>query len=93
MVCTDIASRGLDTTAVDNIILFDCPINTIDYLQRIGRTARAGASGRVTSFITKRDQVLADKIQEALRTGKTLENLTSNKSEKETAMLHKEKKN
>src|SRR5690348_9486096 len=40
MVCTDIAARGLDLPAVDHVIMFDFPLNPIDYLHRSGRTAR-----------------------------------------------------
>jgi len=63
MVGTDLASRGLDLPDVDHIVQFDFVHNVIDYLHRIGRTARAGKRGTVTSFITKRDQRLLDLIQ------------------------------
>jgi superfamily II DNA/RNA helicase len=45
------------------VILFDFPLNPIDYLHRVGRTARAGAKGRVTSLLIKKDKVLASAIQ------------------------------
>ncbi|KAJ0695406.1 putative RNA helicase [Helianthus annuus] len=52
LVCTDLAARGLDLD-VDHVIMFDFPLNSIDYLHRTGRTARMGAKGKVTSLITK----------------------------------------
>lgn len=81
IVCTDIASRGLDFVAVDHVILFDFPLNSIDYLHRIGRTARGGQSGKVTNFIMKRDFVLADGIRKAIERGQTLEGLSSSEEE------------
>lgn len=48
---------------VDHVILFDFPMNPVDYLHRIGRTARAGNLGRVTAFVTKNDQDLATAIK------------------------------
>lgn len=77
LVCTDVASRGLDFLSVDHVILFDFPLNSIDYLHRIGRTARGGKKGRVTNFVMKRDLVLADAIREALKKGKPLDGLSS----------------
>eukprot|EP01133_Synstelium_polycarpum_P012027 gene12027-14068_t len=79
LVCTDIASRGIDVSTVDHVVLFDFPSNPIDYLHRIGRTARAGHKGTVTCIIAKKDRVLAIAIQEALKRGDSLESLSSNK--------------
>ncbi|KAJ2805431.1 hypothetical protein H4R20_002094 [Coemansia guatemalensis] len=69
LVCTDLASRGLDTTCVSHVILFDFPTTAIDYLHRSGRTARAGAKGKVTALVGKRDRRLADQIRLAIRQG------------------------
>lgn len=38
------------------MVNFDFPLNPVDYLHRTGRTARAGAQGRITSLVTRRDQ-------------------------------------
>eukprot|EP00172_Hildenbrandia_rubra_P000130 Plantae.Rhodophyta-Hildenbrandia_rubra.ctg10583.p1 GENE.Plantae.Rhodophyta-Hildenbrandia_rubra.ctg10583~~Plantae.Rhodophyta-Hildenbrandia_rubra.ctg10583.p1 ORF type:complete len:562 (-),score=92.71 Plantae.Rhodophyta-Hildenbrandia_rubra.ctg10583:242-1927(-) len=65
LVCTDIAARGLDNLAIDHVILFDFPASPVDYIHRAGRTARAGAEGRVTSLILKKDAVLAKAIEYA----------------------------
>lgn len=73
LISTDLASRGLDMGAtVEHVILYDFPNNTIDYLHRIGRTARAGAAGIVTAFLGKSDQALASTIRDALAEGKSL---------------------
>lgn len=80
LVCTDIAARGLDIPAVDHVVMFDFPLNPIDYLHRSGRTARGtsdtGAKGRVTALVAKRDKVLAGAIESAVRSGDRLDELT-----------------
>jgi ATP-dependent RNA helicase RhlE len=55
LVATDIASRGLDVEDIGHVINFDLPHSPEDYVHRIGRTARAGASGRASTFVTERD--------------------------------------
>ncbi|XP_056164196.1 DEAD-box ATP-dependent RNA helicase 39-like isoform X2 [Syzygium oleosum] len=75
LVCTDLAARGLDLD-VDHVIMFDFPLNSIDYLHRTGRTARMGAKGKVTSLVAKKDLLLATRIEEAIRKNESLEALT-----------------
>lgn len=75
LVCTDLAARGLDLD-VDHVIMFDFPLNSIDYLHRTGRTARMGAKGKVTSLVAKKDHLLATRIEEAIRKNESLEALT-----------------
>ncbi|KAJ3048837.1 hypothetical protein HK097_010166 [Rhizophlyctis rosea] len=67
LVSTDIASRGIDTTSVGHVILYDFPQTAIDYLHRVGRTARNGQRGRATSIITRKDQQLAEFIEAKVR--------------------------
>jgi ATP-dependent RNA helicase RhlE len=50
LVATDIAARGIDVAGVSHVINFDLPAQPEDYVHRIGRTARAGASGVAISF-------------------------------------------
>lgn len=52
LVATDIAARGLDVPHIETVVNFDLPQCPEDFIHRIGRTARAGASGRAISFIT-----------------------------------------
>ncbi|KAF8404478.1 hypothetical protein HHK36_009363 [Tetracentron sinense] len=75
LVCTDLAARGLDLD-VDHVIMFDFPLNSIDYLHRTGRTARMGAKGKVTSLVAKKDLTLATRIEEAMGKNESLESLT-----------------
>ncbi|XP_039143556.1 LOW QUALITY PROTEIN: DEAD-box ATP-dependent RNA helicase 39 [Dioscorea cayenensis subsp. rotundata] len=74
LVCTDLAARGLDLD-VDHVIMFDFPLNSIDYLHRTGRTARMGAKGKVTSLVSKKDLLLANRIEEAIKKNESLESL------------------
>ena len=73
MVCTNLASRGIDLDSVDHVIMYDFPHTLADYLHRAGRTARAGRLGQVTALYTKRNLELAQKIQDATRLGKPIE--------------------
>lgn len=50
LVATDIASRGIDVDDITHVVNFDMPIDAETYVHRIGRTARAGATGVALSF-------------------------------------------
>jgi ATP-dependent RNA helicase RhlE len=71
LVCTDVAARGLDIKDVPAVFNFDIPFNAEDYVHRIGRTGRAGASGLAVSFVSGRDTRLMGDLEKLL--GKKLE--------------------
>ena len=54
LVATDIASRGIDVDDVTHVINYELPMVPEDYVHRIGRTARAGASGSALSLCDKK---------------------------------------
>jgi len=55
LVATDVAARGLDIKNITHIYNYDVPKTSIDYIHRIGRTARAGADGAAITLLTQRD--------------------------------------
>jgi len=55
LVCTDVAARGLDIADLPAVFNFDVPFNAEDYVHRIGRTGRAGASGLAVTLVTRDD--------------------------------------
>jgi len=68
LVCTDVAARGLDIKDVPAVFNFDVPFNAEDYVHRIGRTGRAGASGLAVSFVASSDQRLVADIEKLIKT-------------------------
>lgn len=63
LICTDLASRGLDIPDVSHVIQLDFAPNAAAVLHRTGRTARAGSSGKVINFVTEHDEDLSKAIQ------------------------------
>lgn len=56
LVATDVAGRGIHVDDVAHVVNYDLPMEPEDYVHRIGRTGRAGATGKATTFITPRDR-------------------------------------
>ncbi|MEK7649819.1 MAG: DEAD/DEAH box helicase [Patescibacteria group bacterium] len=73
LVATDIAARGIDVTGIELVINYDLPSTAADYVHRIGRTGRAGASGRAISFALPEEQRDIRDIERLIR--KNLERL------------------
>jgi ATP-dependent RNA helicase RhlE len=67
LIATDIAARGIDVRNISHVINFDIPNNADDYIHRIGRTARATATGLAYSFITPDEEDQVRSIERSLR--------------------------
>ena len=67
LVATDIAARGLDIEQLPHVINFDLPHVPEDYVHRIGRTGRAGATGEAISLVCADDKPLLADIERVIR--------------------------
>lgn len=67
LIATDIASRGIDVDDISHVINFDMPVDAETYVHRIGRTARAGASGVALSFCDQSEWKLLQEIERRSR--------------------------
>jgi len=68
LVCTDVAARGLHINNVSHIYNYDIPNDPNDYVHRIGRTARAGESGKVVNLVCDQDYGNFSRILNEYRT-------------------------
>ena len=67
LVATDVAARGLDIVDLPAVFNFDVPYNAEDYVHRIGRTGRAGASGLAITLVSRDDTRLVDDIEKLIK--------------------------
>jgi len=67
LVATDVAARGIDVDGITHVINYDLPQVPETYIHRIGRTARAGASGEAISFCCPDELAILDEIERAIR--------------------------
>ena len=67
LVATDVAARGLDVAGLDGVINIDLPYNAEDYVHRIGRTGRAGASGHAIAFYSDKNENLLHDIEKLIK--------------------------
>jgi ATP-dependent RNA helicase RhlE len=74
LVATDVAARGLHVEGVTHVVNYDMPAMTADYLNRIGRTARAGASGHALTLASREDAPALASIERTL--GRELPRMT-----------------
>ncbi|MFC5461328.1 DEAD/DEAH box helicase [Massilia niabensis] len=76
LVATDVAARGLDISDLPCVINYDLPYNAEDYVHRIGRTGRAGASGDALSVYSDKDERLLADIEKLIKQDITRGELT-----------------
>jgi len=67
LVATDVAARGLDIADLPAVFNFDVPFHAEDYIHRIGRTGRAGASGLAVTLVARDDMRLVGDIEKLLK--------------------------
>jgi ATP-dependent RNA helicase RhlE len=75
LVATDVVSRGIDIEGISHVVNYDVPGNPEDYVHRIGRTARAGASGTAFTFVDIREFPEMDAIEMLIGTEIPVEEL------------------
>ena len=63
LCCSDVAARGLDVKGVSHVFNFDTPWHPDDYVHRIGRTGRAGATGRAFTLVSPADQEAIENVE------------------------------
>ena len=68
LVATDIAARGIDVNGITHVVNYDLPMESETYVHRIGRTARAGASGIAITFCDKSERRLLKNVERRTRT-------------------------
>jgi ATP-dependent RNA helicase RhlE len=67
LVATDVAARGIDVDGISLVVNFDLPNVAESYVHRIGRTGRAGATGRAISFCDREERPLLSDIERLIR--------------------------
>ena len=73
VVATDRASRGIDTSKIEHVVMFDFPRDPSEYMRRAGRTARgAGGTGVVSLLVLGRQVKLARQILDRNENGQSL---------------------
>jgi len=101
LVATDVAARGLHIPDISHVINYDLPQDAEDYIHRIGRTARAGASGDAISFACEEyafslpeiEQQLGHKIESQAVTSDLLPTLKPPVAEEKSSIARKHEKN
>ena len=67
LVATDVAARGIDVTGITHVINYDLPMEAENYIHRVGRTGRAGATGIAMSICEPRERNLLRNIEQKVR--------------------------
>jgi len=66
LIATEVAARGIDIQGLDYVVNFNLPYLPEDYVHRIGRTGRAGASGTAISFVSREEEHTLERIQKLI---------------------------
>jgi superfamily II DNA/RNA helicase len=74
LIATDVAARGIDVSTISHVVNFDLPFVAEDFIHRIGRTGRAGATGFAISFVSFKEKFRLNEISKLL--GKQIESDT-----------------
>ncbi|MBL4803228.1 MAG: DEAD/DEAH box helicase [Alphaproteobacteria bacterium] len=83
LVCSDVAGRGIDVDDLSHVFNFDVPMNADDYVHRIGRTGRAGKTGRAWMLATRNEDKYLDAIQKLTKQKITVKDVDEAKSKKD----------
>ncbi len=67
LICSDVAARGLDISGVSHVFNYDVPMSPDDYVHRIGRTGRAGQSGRAWMLSTNLDEKFLANVERLIK--------------------------
>ena len=68
LVATDVAARGIDIKGISHVVNFDLPMQPEDYVHRIGRTGRGGATGTAVSLVGPQDWSMLSRMEKLLDT-------------------------
>ena len=79
LACTDAAARGVDVPGVAHVVQAEFAGNAVEYLHRIGRTARLGAKGLVTNLVGEKDEELVRAVRDCENRGVAVEGAFSRK--------------
>merc|ERR1712216_357792 len=79
LVCTGLASRGIDFVDVAHVVQYDVASNAVEFMHRVGRTARAGKPGTATALYGVDRTELVEGLRDALNAGTPIEHLFSRK--------------
>ncbi len=79
LVCTGLASRGIDFVDVAHVVQYTVATNAVEFMHRVGRTARAGKPGVATTLYTEDRAELVEGLRNALAAGGPIEHLFSRK--------------
>ncbi|KAI5180068.1 ATP-dependent RNA helicase DDX47/RRP3 [Nematocida sp. AWRm80] len=67
LIATDVVARGIDIPSIKLVLNYDLPDSVKDYIHRVGRTARAGQTGRTISFVSQYDIEDFQKLEQKIK--------------------------